>query len=225
MKRKLSRAYTTAGSYKKRRASVAQTASAALTLARRVARSVETKAVSVNASGTISSSAPTVTHVTAIAQGDDTTNRSGDFISLTRFRFRGVLTNNGASAFQPLVRILVVQNLRQQQDTDADMGRQYNAESIYGMNLASVGFKNLMVHYDKVHQAPMVSQSASTPTFQVGRRFIEFDLYFKKSIKVAYNGTTAADIDGNGLYVIMVSDLSSNMPSVTWYGLAEYTDA
>lgn len=223
MKRRLSRSAATAGSTKKRRLSVARTASAALTLARRIQRNVETKAVGVSNSATVTTT-PTVVHVSQIAQGDDNSNRSGDHVNATRFRFRGTLVNNTASTFQPVVRILVVQNLRQQPDTNADMGQQFTATTIYGFNLATLGFKNLLVYYDKTFTVPISNETAATPTYQNGRRFIEFDMSFKYPFKISYNGAATTDIDRNGVYVILVGDLSSNAPTATWEALLNFQD-
>ena len=221
-KRKLSRSAATAGSYKKRRLSVAQKANAALSAVRTLKRQVETKAIGFSFNSTISTT-PSVTHLTAIAQGDGNNNRDGDHLNVKSIKLRGVLRSNGAQPNQSLVRVLIVQNMRQQPDTDASMASQFSSASIYAFNLAGVGFKNLYVHYDKVHAVPN-GQEIAAGTFALGRKFIDVEIRPKYPVKVSYNDTATTDIDRNGFYLIAVTDVATNNPTFTWEEFTEFTD-
>lgn len=195
----------------------------ALRMIRDLQRSVEVKGFGISRSGTVTNSED-VKHLTAIPQGDGNGARDGDHIMATRVRLRGVMTNNASSSGQPMIRLLVVQNVRQQPDTDATMTSQFTSADIYGFNLANQGFKNLLVHYDAVHVLPPCSQSASAPIFQVGYKFVSLDLKLKKPVKVSYNEAAATDIDRNGLYIICVSANSSVAPSFSYEAFVDFTD-
>lgn len=227
MKRSRSVAFLPAGySARKRQrtSSVAATASAALRMARELKRGIETKAVGISRTGTVTTTED-VKHLSAIAQGDGNSQRSGDHVMATRVRLRGMLTGNSALSFQAAVRIIIVQNLRQQPDTNATMASQFSSATIYGFNLASLGFKNLLVHYDKVHMVPQGSQVASTPTFATGRKFIDVDFKLARPVKISYNEAAVTDIDRNGFYIICVADASSSQPSLVYEAFLDYTDA
>jgi len=223
-KRKLSRSNATAGSYKRRRLSVAQKANAALSMARQIKRGIEVKGFGVSRTGTVTNTED-VKHLTAIPQGDGNGARDGDHIMATRVRLRGVISGNNALSFQSKMRVVIVQNLRQQPDTDATMTSQFTSADLYGFNLANQGFKNLLVHYDQVHSVPIGGEVGATPTYKVGRKFVDIDLKLKYPVKVSFNEAAATDIDRNGFYIICVSDASSNSPSFSYEAFIDFTDA
>jgi len=223
-KRKLSRSNATAGSYKRRRLSVAQKANAALSMARQIKRGIEVKGFGVSRTGTLTNTED-VKHLTAIPQGDGNGARDGDHIMVTRVRMKAILASNNASNFQQMVRIVIVQNLRQQPDTDATMLSQFTSADLYGFNLANQGFKNLLVHYDKVHAVPMGNETAATPTYQVGYKHIDINIPMRYPVKVSFNEAAATDIDRNGFYIIAVSQSSSNSPSLVYEAFVDFTDA
>lgn len=224
-KRKLSRSYATAGSYKRRRRSVAATASAALRIASQIKRGIEVKGFGVSLStGDLISTVQTK-HLTAIPQGDGNGSRDGDHIMLTRVRLNGVITADGASGVNGLVRLVIVQNMRQQPDTDALMTSQFTSADILGFNLKNQGFHNLYVHYDKVHHIGPANETAATPVYQQATKYINIDIPMKRPVKVSFNEATGADIDRNGFYVFAVSNVNTSGPSLVYEAFVDFTDA
>lgn len=220
-KRALSRSYTTAGSMgKRRRVSVAATANAALSMVRRLNSQQEIKAAGFAVSGGSITTTQNVKHCTAIAQGDGNNERVGDFIQFKKLSFRGYVTQNSNNAFQNLVRIIVVQNVRQQAGTDATMVSQFSSASILALDLSSVGFKNLVVLHDKLYTAD--AQPGATTVS--GRRFIQFEVTPRFPCKVSYSGAASTDIDRNGIYIIAISDDTTNAPVLSYEALTHFTD-
>jgi len=104
------------------------------------------------------------------------------------------------------------------------MVSQFTSADLYGFNLANQGFKNLMVHYDKVHRIPMGNEVSSTPVYANGRAFVDIDLKLARPVKVSYNEAAATDIDRNGFYIICVSEFTTNAPTFVYEAFIDFTD-
>lgn len=221
-KRKLSRSNATAGSYKRRRLSVAQKASAALSMARRINSNIEVKGFGVSRTGAVTSTVD-VKHLSAIPQGDGNGSRTGDHIVAKRIRMKAILASNNAGSFQQMVRIVIVHNMRQQAGTDAVMTNQFSSGDLYGFNFAAQGFHNQYVHYDKVHAVPRGNETASG-VFQTGYKFVDINIPLPRGVKVTFNEATGADIDRNGFYIYAVSQNSTNAPALVYEAFLDFTD-
>lgn len=193
-------------------------------MAQQIKRGIEVKGFGVSRTGTITSTSE-AKHLTAIPQGDGNGARDGDHVMLTRVRLRGIMTSNNSSGGQTMIRVLIVQNLRQQPDTDAQMTSQFTSGDVYGFNLANQGFHNLLVHHDQVYVIPNGQEVAATPTFSTGVRFVSLDIKPRYPVKVSFNESTGADIDRNGFYAIIVSNNSSVAPSFSYEAFVDFTDA
>lgn len=192
MPRRYKRSYRT----KRRGKSTKAVAYQALSLAKKQARQVELKNVETAISTAISSTGY-VTSLAAVSQGDGNNDRTGDKINPTRLHVRGKLNLN-ASATSSLVRLIVYSYKSGTSTAVTDILPASPTVEDFKSDAKRYASKIL---YDKVLRINDVSMP---------------EKYFQFSCKlpsyIAYNGGTTTPTV-NGVYMLLLSDESTNTPT------------
>lgn len=154
----------------------------------------------------------TVVHLSAVAQGDGDSARTGNSIFARSLLVRGFWTWNSTAAAPQQVRVSVVQDLRQISDTAPGFTDIYAGANVQSfLNTATVGsFKVLR-----------------TLSFSINDMVPErrFQIKIPMRHHIRYNGTASSDIQKGGLYLVMSSDqTTSNGPTMTWISRLSYHD-
>lgn len=182
----------------------------ALVLAKKVARmvNVEYKFYDYTTSQTPSSSG-TIVNLFDPAQGDSATQRDGDSVKLMRVSGRINLDMHG-SATTTSVRLILFR------------GKQENAVS-YGVTdiLQSASFVAPKAHHERFRSKILYDKTYS---LVVGHnRTLNLNWNFKLfgHVQFVVNNTT---IENGGLYMLLISDEATNVPTVTPYLRTSFTD-
>ena len=160
--------------------------------------------------GTTVLSTGTVYALTAISNGDDAGTRTGNSILLRTLLNRIRFTKH-ASAVTTVVRFMLVWDTQQIGDTTPAAGDilQY-ADVDSPLNLASSGRFKVLAN-------KTVALSSQMPIWHSER-------FLKLYKHVRYNGAASADIQRNGLYLLVVGDQATNLPTMDWYARVGYHD-
>lgn len=143
-----------------------------------------------------------ITHLTNIGQNDTATGRTGNSVLLRDIFYRFQITGN-ASATGTFYRIILFQDKQQIGDTSptvADVLNSIEVQSPLNSNTAG-RFKILKDYYFSTNQ------DSRTRTFKN---------YIKLHSHIRYNGSTANDIQKNGIYLLMLSNEATNTPTFTY---------
>lgn len=152
----------------------------------------------------------TVYSLTAISNGDDAGTRTGNSILLRTLLNRIRFTKH-ASATTTVVRFILLWDTQQIGDTTPAPGDilQY-ADVDSPLNLASSGRFKVVVN-------KTVALSSQMPIWHSER-------YLKLYKHIRYNGSASTDIQKNGLYLLVVGDQATNLPTMDWYARVGYHD-
>lgn len=192
------------------------TASRALAVAYGVKRllNVEKKYIdSTPGSGGVSvSSSGTVTLLNGCAQGDTDQTRDGNQMKMTSMSLRGYVTNH-PSAANTSVRMMIL--IKKSND---------GAAPVPNLVLDSLS-PNSLYNRDHIHRYKVLSDKRYVLN-SAARTNIQFTLNIPMDEKVRYDGTTAsvADIDKSGLYILLISDQSTNTPIFYYNARVNYVD-
>lgn len=145
-----------------------------------------------------------VYHLNGIAQGDTNLQRNGNSI-LGRWLFGRALIVQHANAVNTFVRYLIVQDKQQIGDTTPNTANVLQSISI----LSSLNVNESRRF--KILKDGLVKFDAPTGT-NGQSKVIKFNIDTKSHVK--YNGTASTDIQKNGLYLILISNETTNTP--TW---------
>lgn len=152
---------------------------------------------------------------TAIAQGDDDGARTGNSILLRSLYIRGRITINSAVTNYSRVSMLLVKDKQQVADTAPAIGDIVKTATDPDTFLATGTLGRFKVLWRKTF----------TPTVNTaGRPGIDFNKYWKVQDHVRYNGTTSADIQRNGYYLVVITDEATNYPTVVINARVGYHD-
>lgn len=144
-----------------------------------------------------------VVELTNVSQGDGQTTRDGNSIFCRNVFGRHAITRNAAGASVQLVRFMVVKDLQQQGDTNPTVSDILNAaDPLSPLSLASRG--RFTILRDKL----------ITLTDQYPNHTQKLNVPMKHHVR--YNGTAASDIQKGGLYVVMISNTTSNHPVISY---------
>jgi len=192
---------------------VAQTAVKAYTLAKSLALliNVEKKKIDtlISVSPTISS--PSITHLTAIAQGNALNQRGGNSIKLQYISMKA-LVNYALVGSGTLTSIYIIQDLQQVSDTAPSVFDIFesSAGSLGVLNAANLGrFK--ILYKKKVTQDGVNARSV--------------EQFKKLKFHVRYNGANGNDIQKSGIYlVIMTNQITTTAPLIQVHNRLAYVD-
>lgn len=145
------------------------------------------------------------THLTALAQGDSATGRTGNSILLRSLTYRFRLEVNSAVTLDTGVTVIIFIDTQQVSDTSpavTDVLTTATCESL--LNLNAVGRFKILSRKTYI----LTPASGGRPAIEVNNTM---NLYKH----VRYNGTASTDVQKNGLYVMFISSEPTNTPVVT----------
>lgn len=154
--------------------------------------------------GTTINNVGSVTHLTAIAAGDDQFNRTGSSILSKGIHARIVLLK-AAAATQTVVRCFLVRDKQQVSDTSPTIAQLLNTADV----VAHVT-PDFTERFTVLRDYTTVFDSLGVGTL----KNIEFKVDLS-SKHVRYNGTASSDIQQGGLYWVMISNESVNLPTIS----------
>lgn len=149
-----------------------------------------------------------------IAQGDTDQTRDGNSIKPLGIKFQVRLTNN-ATAVNTSVRVMVIKDLQQVADTAPTVSEVLDT-SIVGAYAAPLN--NNTVGRFKVLSDKLISLNT------VSKPQMDLMWYQKLYGHIRYNGTSAADIQKGGIYLLIVSDQATNYPTFGFNTRLFYAD-
>lgn len=165
-------------------------------------------------SGTTVTNAGTYTsHLTAVAQGDGDSARTGNSIFVRNLRIRGQIIFSPTGGDIQNVTIMLVLDTQQIADTTS-------------VNAA------LVLAAQNV-DSPLNPQNVGRFSILYRRKFtlwspdrLQSNFLINKVLRhhVRYNGTTGGDIQKGGLYLIAISDQGANGPAISHYSRLSYHD-
>lgn len=162
--------------------------------------------------GTITATTGLVVEMNLIGTGDTISTRTGNSILVTGIHFRAHLTLH-TSNVNTMFRLIVVQDKQQIADTKpawADLLEDDDApNSMY--DLAVLGrFKILKDEFFTMNAADSTS------------RAIDWKLPLETHVR--YNGSASTDVQKNGIYVAILHNEPTNLPSWNFYGTTHFYD-
>lgn len=162
----------------------------------------ETQHAILTASGNINSSG-SITHLTGVGQGDDKNHRTGRSI-LARSLYMNMQIDANAAATFTHARIIVFMDTQQIADTNPTITDVLNSAHYLSLLNPNSGGRF------KVLKNWQITLDAST------RNSITLTKYFKLYNHVLYNGSNGADIQKNGIYVLLISNQVTNTPAMEY---------
>lgn len=151
-----------------------------------------------------------------IGQGDTDQTRSGNSILMRSLSLRGYIKSN-ASATSTRVRLVIFIDKQQISDTAPAQGDILDGDQnsiTANLNNNTVGRFSILAN--KVYTInQFISGVAVT---------VPFKFFFRLQKHARYNGTTGADIQKNGVYMLVVHDEATNVPTIGYTSRLTYTD-
>lgn len=139
-----------------------------------------------------------MTHITAIAQGDGVNGRTGNSILAKSVYIKMQLTKDSA-ATNTRVRLVLVRDNQQISDTAPSIANIYGSASTIAP-IQSGAFGRFTILYDKTFNLTADNPQVNTRVFQ------------KLNHHVRYNGTADTDQQKNAIYWIQMSNEATNVP-------------
>lgn len=156
-----------------------------------------------------------ITHITAIAQGDTVATRTGNAVILKKLNFRGGFTESSMTDGNHY-RLCIVQDKQQVADTDPSISDIFNPSSPNTV-LPNV---NSLERYRVI----WMSNSIGGTNTKTGFGPSSWEYSTNLNVRVGYNGTAGTDIQKNGLYFIVLSDDVSDTVDFSGIVRLQYTD-
>lgn len=158
---------------------------------------------------TISTTA-SASNLNGIAQGDTQSNRDGISILQNNLQVKGTITKHSSSS-SSFVRVVVLRDNQQVGDTNVAWTNIFTGETMDSyLRTTTLGRYQIMM--DRVIQL-----TSDKPSVYIKK-------YFKLDKHARYNGTAATDIQKNGLYLLLLSDESTNLPTSNLCSRLAYYD-
>lgn len=167
--------------------------------------------VSVNAAVSWNGS---INHITAIAGGSGENQRNGNSIFARYVSLRGVVNSDPAAAVST-VRMLVII------DKDSDSGTPTFNEILGGAGTIFAPFAN--INDDNRRRFKVLTTKLMTFS-NAGQQSIPFKAYIPLKHHVRWNSSTSTDIDKGHVYVVFVSTVATNTPSMVLQSRVAYYD-
>lgn len=163
----------------------------------------------------ISLDASTVSHLTAIANGDVDGSRTGSSILVKSIDCKGILTYNSSSTVQAqTVEVFLIIDTQQIGDTPPVFTDIFDAAVPWAhLNVNTVGrFRILM------RKRVILEKNGD------GAKSINFNCPLQHHVR--YNGTASSDIQKGGIYLVLISDVAaaSNPPAFSARVRTSYHD-
>lgn len=164
-----------------------------------------------------------VVHITAIAQGDTQSTRTGNTVNVTSLSFRGSFAGATDVSIVSYMRILIVVDKQQVADTSPAAGDIItSANPVNALpnleNLERFRILHASGVYD-LRRMQLDTDLSNAPT-----QSAYFDYSWTGNIKVSYNGTATSDIEKNGIYFVILSDVAAATSDFGGSCRVAYTD-
>jgi len=155
----------------------------------------------VTTTGYVTTSAPIVTHLTSISQGDTASTRSGNAVkAVTALEMNYQLVFNDSASVPQECRIIVFQDKMQVADTSPDATALFGTASPTAYELYNWDnkvSKRFSILYDRTHSNLWVSG--------VGHTRVQRKLRLRiPNKRIIYNSTASTDINKNGIYIMSI---------------------
>lgn len=197
---------------------------------RKIHTNIELKYVDVLDSAVAITDAGVLTLLNSLGSGDDQSTRTGDEVTATSIQFRGFFTNDQShtalSTMAPVIRHLIIWD-SQANGANPTIGSTVALPGILDntvvtdLTLAPYNRntqKRYKILYDNrvVLNPPGFTTTTTTP-FVVPAQRVSFSKKIKLSRIVKYDsiGNGIADINTNSLFSLVVSNVSSDQPTIT----------
>lgn len=156
------------------------------------------------------SNTPLVSHVTAVAQGDGEGARTANSILLKYLYLKGVFQLNTSANYTRL-RLVVIRDKQQIGDTNPAYTDVYE-------NVSTIAFlnKNTVGRFDILYDKCMDLEANNTQVIM--------DKYIRLQSHARYNGALATDQQKGAIYVMLLSDQPTNVPTVSLNARLCYVD-
>lgn len=147
--------------------------------------------------------AGSVTHLTGVANGDTASTRTGSSILLKGLHMRFALISH-ASAATTVIRILVIKDKQQVADTTPTVTGVLNSADVVS-HVVPDFTERFTILRDMTHTLDLVGSPIKTFDFKLPLT----------GTHVRYNGTATTDVQQNGIYLLLLSNQSTNVPTIS----------
>lgn len=188
----------------------------ALSIATAVASlvNVEFKRNDIGASGSIDSSGG-VSQLVSIVNGSDAVQRVGNEVELKSFFWKLDVSQNAASSWSILRSMIVL-------DTEND-GTIPAVSDILDAGAGSVSV-NSFINWDNRKRFKILKDIKITLADRTSKQLEWYKNFGTKGLKLEWTGNTAGSTKNNCLYLLLISNEPTNLPTVTWKARSVYID-
>lgn len=169
----------------------------------------------------------TVVHLTNIGQGDDVSSRSGRSILPKTWFLRGEIAFNSAGNAAQQVRIVVFRDMNDNDEVAPTVAQLFTSTTA-GVGVISPLHKDnsmrFRVLYDKVYNVDASRSQVGVKTYHRIPLGIDPHGNPTQGIHTTYSGTGGPNTAKNHLYMIVISNTTSNHPTLTYYNRITYID-
>jgi len=164
------------------------------------ALSPEVKTIEVNTNVTNLTSSGSIQHVTAIGQGDDVGDRTGNTIDLKEIYMQSSFTLGSDGTSGASFRIAIVRDTQQVADTTPAVVDVFSSANPL-VAMPNIGNRE---RFKFLYMSPIV------PINQLANWGMNHKFDWKGNYKVMYNGTASSDIQKGGIYILFLTDAGGN---------------
>lgn len=171
---------------------------------------VETHKFDVNGGTTVNSTG-SITHITGVAIGDTLSTRTGSSI-LDRDLHIRIVWQKGVAATITVTRFIIVQDKQQIADTSPAV-------------LDILNSADVVSHYQPDIEGRFKILKDITTVLDISNVVKAADFKLDLSnVHTGYNGINGSDIQKNGIYILMISNEPTNVPTISWISRFRFYD-
>lgn len=172
-------------------------------------------------------SSGTVVHLTNIGEGDDVTSRSGRSILPKTWFLRGEIAYNSAGSAAQQVRVVVFRDMNDNDEVAPTVAQLFQSTTA-GLGVISPLQKDnsmrFKVLFDKIYNVDATRSQVGIKTFHRIPLGIDPHGNPTQGIHTTYSGTGGPNTAKNHIYMIVISNTSSNHPTLTYYNRLTFID-
>ena len=160
---------------------------------------------------TSASSTGTVIPLTSIAQGDTNATRNGNSILAKSLYMKYQIEFNAASTGGAVVKMWLVQDKQQIADTTPAYTDIFENTNVFSfLNKNNIGRFNIL----------------SSKTFTYDTAKLQYQMEFTKQLNqhIRFNGTASTDLQKNHYYLVVATDILTNVPNYLYASRLTYYD-
>lgn len=148
--------------------------------------------------------------INQIAQGDGVSSRDGNVIRIKSFEIRATLSIHD-NAVLTFMRVIILINKQQQADTTPAV-------------LSVISEAKVTAVYNHVDRSRFRILLDRTFAINADHKNSTMHKYLTLNIAQKYNGTTSADMEKNGIYMLLIANEASNFPAFRYVTKITYRD-